>query len=78
MRLIHTKSQSQYIIDEENKTFKRSKGTWADPAHGDGQEVKYEQILRMEIGFPLEIVWELDGETKIRQTSPIIKIENWS
>ena len=77
MKLIYTESGAQTLIDEDNKTFKRVNAPLSNQFNNDNIENPYIKILSMNVGDPLQILWEKDGVEKVRVSTPIIKIENW-
>ena len=75
MKIVETYSGSRYMIDEFNKKFCRLRGKEANSINNDNDEISYLEILFLETGYPMEILWLLNGKEKVRITTPIKTIE---
>lgn len=74
--LILTESGSQYELDTEKKTFKRTRSEAGSFLDFDGKEITYDEMLaELTIDTPFRALWK-DGERwRVRTTTPMVMIE---
>lgn len=75
MIVVNTESGSKYLINEEDKTFKRMPSYEFDYLYGDNKAQEYQEILYLKVGSPMKILWDMLGVDKIRLTTNVVSIE---
>jgi hypothetical protein len=74
MKKVTTESTSVYLLDEENKRFYRIPRTDAHLLENDNFWAGYHAIAKLELGSPMELVWESSEGPKFRITTNVIEI----
>ncbi len=75
MIIVNTESGSKYLVNEEDKTFKRMPSDEFDYLYGDNEAQEYQEILYLKVGSPMKILWDMLGVDKIRLTTNVVSIE---
>lgn len=72
---IVTENGSLYCLDTGAKTLERSPGEGGEKLVKDNKPIKYDMLLsELTVDTPLQVLWHLDGNPKVRTTSPITEI----
>lgn len=66
--------KSSYVIDLEDRRAKRIEGDEASHLHHDGEWYPYEDIYSCSVSFPLRMTWKDGDRLILRETTPIIKV----
>ena len=75
MKIVETYSHSRYMIDEKEQTFMRVPGVDASSLVYDSKPIKYEQMITLRKGLPMEVLWlDEQGNPKIRRTTMVMSI----
>lgn len=72
---ILTESGSLYTLDTAKQTLHRLPAEDGEKLHGDDEAIKYDTLLsELTIDTPLRVLWTLDGNQKLRTTTPMVEI----
>lgn len=69
-----TESGSVYLIDADAKVMRRTRGKDSDPLDFDGEPIPFDVIDMIEIGTPINCLWQRHGRMTWRCTTPVTEV----